>query len=76
MSLVHVVYQGNVSDLTFDQVGVVDNMSNDRVLDGVATALSIPRADLNFFDVSLNNETGDMTVAPRAKYVRSRESGV
>lgn len=68
MSTVHVVYNGESSDYDMNDLDVGTESTDVQVLDALANQAGIPRVKLNGFAVNRNNETGDITVSPRAVF--------
>lgn len=66
MSTVHVVYNGESSDYLMNDLDLGEESTDAQVLDALANTAGIPRVKLNGFVVNRNNETGDITVSPRA----------
>lgn len=68
MSTVHVVYNGENSDYDMNDLDVGDQSTDVQVLDALANVAGIPRVKLNGFNVRRDDDTGDITVFPRAMF--------
>jgi hypothetical protein len=68
MATVHVIYNGESSDYPTDQLDIGPASTDVQVLDALANVAGIPRVKLNGFSVNTNEETGDITVSPRAPF--------
>lgn len=68
MSQVHIRYEGNSYDTTFDDLDIGAMSTDAEVRQAVARHLEAPPAKLANFSLDKNEETGDITLRPQAVF--------
>jgi len=70
MAQVHVMFEGNSHDLDQDDLDVGTLSTDHEIRAAAAEALDAPVAKLANFDVDRNEDTGDVTLRPKAVFGR------
>jgi hypothetical protein len=68
MSQVHVRYEGQSIDMTFESLDIGDLSSDGDVRSAVAEALDAPVTKLAAYTVDRNTESGEITLRPQARF--------
>ena len=65
---VHIMFDSNSYDVTFDALDIGDMSTDAQIREKVAAYLDVPIAKLAEYAIDRNPETGDITLRPQAVF--------